>query len=101
MLPADGEDERLDAPRHPKDEALGKREQLRFGSSLVIERADFHDPETDGAAPAGFNRLVAGGRVRAWPHACSSRAAAPRVPCRWASSSGRQRWRGCTACSPA
>ena len=62
--PADGEDERLDAPRHPKDEALGKRERLRFGSSLVIERADFHDPETDGAAPAGFNRLVAGGRVR-------------------------------------
>ena len=60
----DDHPEALEAPRHPKDDALGVREGLRFGRDLVIERSDFHDPETEGEAPKGFNRLVPGGRVR-------------------------------------
>jgi len=59
----EADDEALEAPRHPKDESLGRRD-VRFGKDLYIERTDFHDLEKDGPAPSGFNRLVDGGRVR-------------------------------------
>ncbi len=51
--------EMLDAPSHPKDEAMGSRE-LPFCSELYIDREDFMEV----APNKHFKRLVSGGEVR-------------------------------------
>jgi len=54
----EGQTEELSAPRHPKDEEMGRR-SLRFARELYIDRGDFREE-----APRKFKRLVAGGEVR-------------------------------------
>ena len=56
--PEEGE-ELLDAPNHPKDEAMGSR-QLPFCRELYIDRDDFMEV----APNKHFKRLVSGGEVR-------------------------------------
>ena len=51
--------EMLNAPNHPKDEAMGSRE-LPFCSELYIDREDFMEV----APNKHFKRLVSGGEVR-------------------------------------
>lgn len=51
-------EEILTLSRHPKDEAMGKR-QIPFRRELYIERTDFEE-----IPPPGFKRLIAGGEVR-------------------------------------
>jgi glutaminyl-tRNA synthetase len=53
-----GEAEQLDAPNHPKDEAMGRR-KLLFTRELYIDQADFREQ-----APGKYKRLVSGGEVR-------------------------------------
>ena len=53
-----GEVEQLDAPNHPKDEAMGRR-KLLFTRELYIDQADFREQ-----APGKYKRLVSGGEVR-------------------------------------
>ena len=55
--PGDGE-ESCDAPNHPQQPQLGKR-QLPFGRELWIEREDFN-----AEPPKGYHRLSPGARVR-------------------------------------
>ena len=55
--PAD-QSETISASRHPKIEALGKRE-FPFTSEIYIDRADFEEEP-----PKGFKRLIPGGEVR-------------------------------------
>ncbi len=56
--PEEGE-ELLDAPNHPKDEAMGSR-KLTFCRELYIDRDDFMEV----APNKKFKRLVSGGEVR-------------------------------------
>ncbi len=55
----ENKEERLSAPNHPKDEAMGSRE-LAFCNELYIDRNDFMEV----APNKKFKRLVAGGEVR-------------------------------------
>lgn len=50
------------APFRPSDDH--EERELSFGGRVCIDRSDFWDVETQGPSPAGFNRLIAGGRVR-------------------------------------
>ncbi|TVT51598.1 MAG: glutamine--tRNA ligase/YqeY domain fusion protein [Sedimenticola thiotaurini] len=50
--------EMLDAPYHPKDEAMGSR-QLAFTREIYIDRADFREE-----ANKKYKRMVTGGEVR-------------------------------------
>ena len=54
----EGETEWLDAPRHPKDEAMGER-RVPITREIWIERADFMENP-----PGKFFRLKPGGEVR-------------------------------------
>ena len=55
----------IEASRHPKDEAFGMR-TLSFSSSVLIDKADFHDIGLDGSIPLPrkFKRLTADQGVR-------------------------------------
>nr|WP_140910432.1 glutamine--tRNA ligase/YqeY domain fusion protein [Luteimonas lumbrici] len=55
---AEGHEESLVFPNHPKDESQGTRE-IPFSRELWIEREDFAE-----VPPKGFKRLVPGGDVR-------------------------------------
>jgi glutaminyl-tRNA synthetase len=55
---AEGHEERLTFPNHPKDESRGTRE-VPFGRTLWIEREDFMEVPSK-----GFHRLVPGSEVR-------------------------------------
>jgi len=53
-----GEVEELEAPNHPKIEAMGRR-KLLFTREIYIDHADFREQ-----APGKYKRLVLGGEVR-------------------------------------
>ncbi|MGO4223471.1 glutamine--tRNA ligase/YqeY domain fusion protein [Lysobacter sp. TAF61] len=55
---ADGHEESLTFPNHPKDENAGVR-TMPFSNALWIEREDFEE-----VPPKGFKRLIPGGEVR-------------------------------------
>lgn len=55
---AEGHEESLTFPNHPKDEAVGER-SVPFSNVLWIEREDFEE-----VPPKGFKRLTTGGDVR-------------------------------------
>lgn len=55
---ADGHEESLTFPNHPKDESAGVR-TMPFSNVLWIEREDFEE-----VPPKGFKRLIPGGEVR-------------------------------------
>ncbi|HEY5804542.1 MAG TPA: glutamate--tRNA ligase family protein, partial [Lysobacter sp.] len=55
---ADGHEESLTFPNHPKDESAGVR-TMPFSNALWIEREDFEE-----VPPKGFKRLIPGGEVR-------------------------------------
>jgi len=54
----DGQSEQLQAPRHPQNEQMGKRE-INFSKTLYIDRADFRE-----SANKKYKRLVLGKAVR-------------------------------------
>jgi len=54
----DGKSEQLQAPRHPQNEQMGKRE-INFSKTLYIDRADFRE-----SANKKYKRLVLGKAVR-------------------------------------
>ena len=55
---AEGQEQALSVPAHPKDETLGARE-IFFTRELYIDRSDFEE-----TPPKGFKRLIPGGEVR-------------------------------------